>query len=431
MLGCQPRPLYLALLASALFAVATASIAQPLRLHVEPGLEATAAALIDAYGGDAELVAADADLRLSFGSPVWDDALSVAPTPESVLTRLGGSADAFAFQRVATSAAGQRALTEAGLLPATVTVRDQEGRTVVIPQPVERVYSAYGVATYLVYVLGAGDRLVAGNFLGARDPDGAAAMERIDPAFPDRNVTTPQDTTNVEFVASLASDLVLSGGSGEWAAAVEAIGIPVLGFAGESPELLRESLRIAGQALGPNAMARAEAWITYYDQVLAAVESALSGIESRPTVLFTGTNRTRVASGVMYQSTLIALAGGRSVTAHLTGGWNDIDIEQVLTWNPDTILVPPYGQTSVAAVVEDPEWQLLDAVRAASVYRVPKVVAPWDTPVPDSVLAVVWLAETLHGAQTGLDCAAETRFFYQRFYDYDLRDEEIAALCRP
>lgn len=399
-------------------------------VQVEVDLDAVFAALADAYPPGVEAVASDADLTLTRDSLDWRERHVVAVTPGALLTLVRDTPEALAFLRFAASPAAQRALVDADLLPASVTISDQDGRTIELAQPVERVFSAYGLSTYMVYALGAADRLEMGNYLGARDPDGAAAMTRIDPLFPVRSRNQPEDTTNAEFVATLDVDLVLASSNSPWTDPVEAIGVPVIGFEGETLERLRDAMRILGQALGPDAAARAEAWIAYYDSVLAAVAAATSGAETRPAVLFTGTSRTRVASGAMYQSALIEAAGGRSVTAHLRGAWNDVDVEQVATWNPDLILVAPYGQASVAAIVEDREWQLLDAVRAGAVLRFPKLVAPWDTPVPDSVLGVVWLAETLHGDLTGLSCASETAFFFDRFYDYAISAEEIAALCQ-
>ena len=400
------------------------------RVQVETDLGAVFTALSDAYPPGVEAAAEGAELVLTRGAADWRETNAVAVTPEARLTLVVDTPEATAFLRFAASPAGQRALINAGLLPSSVTISDQDGRTIELAQPVERIFSPYALATYMVYALGGADRIVVANYLGARDPDGAAAMTRIDPLFPERSRNAPEDTTNAEFVATLTPDLVLASSNSPWTDPVEAIGVSVIGFEGESTERLRDAMRILGQALGPDAAARAEAWIAYYDGVLEAVDAATSGVDQRPGVLFTGTNRTRVASGAMYQSALIEAAAGRSVTAHLTGAWNDVDVEQVATWNPDLILVAPYGQASVAAIVEDREWQLLDAVRAGDVVRVPKLVAPWDTPVPDSVLAVVWLAETLHGDLTGLSCASETSFFYERFYDYAISAEEVAALCQ-
>jgi iron complex transport system substrate-binding protein len=429
MLGCRSLARSIVVTALAGCAMGLGWAATP-RVQVAAEVETVFAALAGAYAPGVEAATDGVDLVLALGAMDVRTTNAVAVTPDALLSLVADTPEARAFMRFAASPAGQRALIDAGLLPSRVTISDQDGRTIELEQPVERIFSPYALATFMVYVVGGADRLLVGNYLGARDPEGAAAMTRIDPGFPERSRNAPEDTTNAEFVATLSPDLVLASSNAPWTDPVEALGVSVIGFEGESIERLRDAMRILGLALGPDAAARAEAWIAYYDGVLEAVARSTSGVASRPSVLFTGTERTRVASGAMYQSALIEAAGGRSVTAHLGGSWNDVDVEQVATWNPDLILVAPYGRASVAAIVEDREWQLLDAVRAGEVVRVPKLVAPWDTPVPDSVLGLVWLAQTLHGELTGLSCERETAFFYRRFYDYPISDEEVAALCQ-
>ena len=308
---------------------------------------------------------------------------------------------------------------------------DQAGRTVQVPQPVRGIASPYSLATYLVYVTGAGDRLLSAGYLGARDPEGAAAMARIDPRFEEVASAAPSDTTSVEFLATLAPDLVLASARSEWAESVATVGMPVLRFDGESPATLREAIALVGRVLGPDAAARAEAWGAYYDEVLARVAEAGGESEGRTRVLFTGTDRSQVASGAMYQTAWIEAAGGRSVSEALNGHWSEVGIEQVLLWDPELVLVPPYGRASVEAIEEDPSWALLDAVRAGRVMRVPKLVAPWDTPVPDSLLGVVWLAERLRPGAALPSCRDEAAFFYARFYDYEPSGAELEGLCGP
>jgi iron complex transport system substrate-binding protein len=417
-------------LATLLFA-ATAFAAAP-TITVDPAWQPVFEAVAAAYPGDRPLpVAAGADLELRGGEVDWRATDAVVVVPGSVLRILTDDPDARAFQRFATSPDAQSALIEAGLLPATVTVRDQGGREVTVAQPVRRLASPYSLATYLAYGVGAGDRVVAAGFLGARDPDGIAAMTRIDPRFPDLVAFAGQETTNVEAIAALDVDVVFASARSEWIASVESIGVPVVVFDGESKAQLIDAMRLAGALFGPDAASRAEAWVAYFEDVSARIARATDGIAEPPRVLFTGTSRTRVASGEMYQSYLVEAAGGVSVSSGLGGYWNDVNVEQVLQWDPAVILVPPYGQASVAAVVDDPAWRLVRAVRGHDVHRVPKLVAPWDTPVPDSVLALVWLTEVLHPGLTDLSCEAESTFFYRRFYDHDLSSEEAADLCRP
>ena len=149
-----------------------------------------------------------------------------------------------------------------------------------MPQPVERLASPYGVATYLAYGLGAGERIVVAGFLGARDPAGAAAMERIDPRFPTLASVAAEQATSVEYLATLEPDLVFAAARSEWIESVEAVGMPVVAFDGESAERLREAVRLAGALLGPDAASRAEAWVAYYDDVLARVAAATAGADS-------------------------------------------------------------------------------------------------------------------------------------------------------
>lgn len=417
------RGLVLALL----LLVASAAWAAAPRVAVEAGLEDVFAALAGGYPGGPPVADADAALRLSSGDVGLRELDAVVVMPGVRLTAT--NADAHAFLRYAAGPAGQRALIAAGLLPDRVTVVDQDGRTHTIAQPVERVVSPYALAPYLAYAVGAGDRVVAAGFLGARDPDGIAAMTRIDPRFPDLVAFGTQDTTNVEAIAALAPDVVFGSARSAWIPAVEALGVPVVVFEGESKERLEASMRLVGAIFGPDAAARAEAWIAYYDDVVGRVVTWTSVLDTLPRVLFTGTSRTRVASGQMYQSFLIEAAGGVSVSAGLGGYWNDVSVEQVLTWAPEVVLVPPYGQASVAAVLEDETWRLVPAVREGAVVRVPKLVAPWDTPVPDSVLALVWLTEVLHPGLIGLSCVDEAAFFYRRFYGYEISSEEATGLC--
>jgi iron complex transport system substrate-binding protein len=151
--------------------------------------------------------------------------------------------------------------------------------------------------------------------------------------------------------------------------------------------------------------------------------------EDRPTVLFTGTEPLRIASGDMYQTSLIEIAGGVSVSSELTGYWNDVNLEQIAAWDPDVIIVPPYGGATVEAITENPDWQILTAVQKGRVYRMPKLVAPWDTPAPDSVLGIIWLAQRLFPELETPDCAEQADYFYNTYYNYAISAEEIDTIC--
>lgn len=420
--------------------VATEPDSVPVRFTIQaaPDVQAAIIALYLALFPDElpSFVSMDADLLVA---PPVDTPFTPSPLPATFLPGLtlipqSDSEGLAAFIDFATSPEGQVVLIDAGFLPSTVTLTDQSGSTVTLPQPIRTLVSTYGPATAMVYAVDAESVLVAASYLGARDPLGAAAMTRIDPRFEDlvSDDYFSQDNFNVEEAASLAPDLILTSVRTAWLETAAELGIPAFLYEAETSELLQEAILLTGNLFGPNAAAQAEAWVAYYNWIKASLreQTASIPVEDRPRVLFTGTQPTRVASGDMYQTSMIEIAGGVSVSAELSGYWNDVNLEQIALWDPDIIIVPPYGGATVAAITEAPEWQLLSAVQAGRVYQMPKLVVPWDTPAPDSVLGIVWLSQRLFPELAPLDCAEQADYFYQTYYDYAISPEELDIICR-
>lgn len=407
-------------------------------IQSDADLQSSLTALYDAlYPGETpSFVETGGDLIATRLEPSFDGRPKVERwfLPDSVLIPEGENPDVNQFIDFALSPDGQSVLIEMGKLPGTITLTDQAGNVLEIQQPVRRVISAYGPSTAVIYSINAGDRLVAASYLGARDPQGAAAMEQIDPRFPELvgDDYFSQSEFNLEQAATLEPDLVIGGARSGWADSISQIGIQVFLMEAETPDQLKETMLLVGQLFGPHAFAQAQAWVSYYDWVIENItrETAYLTSQERIRVLFTGTEPLRVASGEMYQTDILEAAGGISVSSDLSGYWNDINLEQVAIWEPDVIIVPPYGGASVAAITDSAEWQILSAVQAENVFRMPKLVVPWDTPAPDSVLGIIWMANRLYPGLINLDCSEEATYFYNTFYNYAIPGEELAAICQ-
>jgi iron complex transport system substrate-binding protein len=412
---------------------------QPVRftIQADADLQATLTALFETkYPGETPVfVDSGADLIATMAEPVWRGRPSIERwfLHDSVLIAENDKPDVHDFVDFAISPDGQQVLINLGELPSVVTLTDQAGNKLDIEQPVRRLISAYGPSTAIVYSINAGDRLVAASYLGARDPQGAAAMERIDARFPNLigDDYFSQSEFNLEYAATLEPDLVIGGTRSGWTESVSQLGIQVFLMEAETPDQLKEAILLLGQLFGPHAFAQAQAWVTYYDWVIENIlnETELIPQDERVRVLFTGTEPLRVASGEMYQTDIIEAAGGISVSGDLSGYWNDVNLEQVAIWDPDVIIVPPYGGASVAAITDSVEWQILPAVQSGKGYRMPKLVVPWDTPAPDSVLGIIWMANQLNPGLMSLDCSEEAAYFYNAFYNYAISGDEIAAIC--
>src|SRR5690554_3843057 len=343
------------------------------------------------------------------------------------------AASAAAFLEWMTRPDGQQVAIDLGLLPSEVTVTDQIGDTVTIPQPVRRIISAYGVSTFFVYPVGGEDRLVAGTFLGIRSDEAYEAMTRIHPGFPEVESavsTLGQGESNLEEIAAMHPDLLLVSRDSDWLSAADELGIPILHFEGETPEGLKDAVALLGAALGPDAAYRAEQFAEFYDEVLGSIREQTATIEDRTTVYFSGTNPLRVASGGMYQTAMVEAAGGVSVSKDSPGaGWQDVNLEQVYNWNPEVIFVPTYGRATVEAFTDDPQWAPVQALTNGRVIQLPQLTGPLDTPAPDSLIGIIWMANQLYPGQLDLDCEALTTKYYARFYEYNIIPEEMSLLC--
>ncbi|MGC9529537.1 MAG: ABC transporter substrate-binding protein [Candidatus Bipolaricaulaceae bacterium] len=313
--------------------------------------------------------------------------------------------------------------------PATaqLSVVDQAGREVAIPGLVERVVSLYGVATLHLYALDAQDKLVLGTYVGMKPGSPSwDALREIDPSLGDRFM--PREPS-LEEVLAARPDLVV-GSAHKDRQAAEALGrfgVPVVLLSAEDVAGMKEATVLLGKVLG--AAERAAALTAYLDSRLHLIAAALAAEDQpAPRTLFVGTAPLRVASGDMYQSEMIALAGGASVTEELSGHWQDVNIEQVLLWDPDVVFIAPYGGVRPADLTSDPVWQGVTAVSSGRVFKLPRVFSPWDVPTPESALGMMWMAKRLH-PQLPLDVVGEAQAFYYQFYGFRVPEGLLAEIA--
>lgn len=306
-------------------------------------------------------------------------------------------------------------------------VVDQAGREVLVPEKPERIASAFGVATAYLYALIGGEKIVAARYLGIPDhPLSQAVMSRLDPHYQSKALGA--EITAEELVAKDV-DLVFAGlKHKDLAKLLEELKIPCVLIGPETFEAVQEATVLIGRSVGEEE--RAQKLVAFYQEVLDAVANATREIslEERPKVLVVGTSALRVASGAMYQSRMVELAGGISVTANLPGSWQNVNVEQILLWNPDVIIIVPYSPVEPQEILQDPILATVSAVQSGRVYKMPQLLFAWDTPIPESVLGILWIAELFHPGRVPLDFPELLRTFYAEFYQCTLSEHEISEL---
>lgn len=110
------------------------------------------------------------------------------------------------------------------------------------------------------------------------------------------------------------------------------------------------------------------------------------------------------------------------------GTGNEVDMEQILNWNPAAVIFAP---GSIYSTVADNEnWRTIPAIRDGRYYEVPMGPYNWMgfPPSVQRILGMQWMAKVLYPDAADYDMYETTQTYFQLFYHCDLTAEQYAAL---
>ncbi len=311
----------------------------------------------------------------------------------------------------------------ANALPETttypITLTDAAGRQVVIEDEPQSLVSGYYISTSAVIALELDTRMV-----GIEAKADKRSIYKL--SAPDL-IALPSVGTAKEFdlegCAALAPDLViLPLKLKDAAASLEALGIDALLVNPEDEAGLREMISLIASAM--NCGKRANELLSFMDKTEDDLVSRLAGVDTPKVYLAGNSDFLSTAGEGMYQSSLIAQAGGVNAAAEITDTyWVNVSYEQILAWNPDYIILASDASYTVDDVLADPNLAGVAAVTNGKVYQMPGDAEAWDSPVPSAVLGSVWLAGVLHPDKMAeADVWATANSFYETFYGFTYRE---------
>jgi iron complex transport system substrate-binding protein len=316
--------------------------------------------------------------------------------------------------------------------PVTRQITDAAGRIVSIPATVNRVADPWPANNALVLMLGGADKLVATTSQARDQPWLRRLYPRIDRVPAAFNAA---GEVNIETLIGVHPDVILMAYGGtlpHWMDAVESYHIPVVMLPNDSLEGLKTTVRMTGDVLGERESRVAAEYIRYLDGNIRKVTQITNKLapSERPRVLHTATPGILSVDG--RRSVIddwINVAGGVNA-ADVVGLGRPVTMEQVVVWNPDVIIVGTApNQQNRQAILDDPRWREIKAVRDGRVFANPSGAYLWDRHSAEAALQVLWAAKLLHAARfADLDVNRETRQFYARFFHHVLNDAELASL---
>lgn len=312
-------------------------------------------------------------------------------------------------------------------------VVDMTGRTVTVPDKIERVFAAVSTTTTILMSL-APERLV-GSYL-SRDP-------RVDRFLPPAAVALPfmevigVQGLNIEKVAAAAPQVAISlntpAASSKTRTEMDRVGVPLIEVNAERLEDYPAAFRLVGKALDLND--RADAWATWIEGALARLKAAREAIpEGERTRVYYSESpdglSTQCADAARIE--VLPLAGARNVVPCSgptgMGVVATINPETLIALNPEVIVVR--FRQAAETFRRDPRYSDVRAVRDGRILIIPDVPFNWVDRPPSHfrLLGAFWLMERLYPDRPRPDLKAETRAFMKLFLNVDLSDPDLAVM---
>lgn len=232
-----------------------------------------------------------------------------------------------------------------------VSVVDDRGTTVRLPQPARRVVSLLPSLTETVCTLGVCDRMVAVD----RWSDWPTSVQRLPKVG-------SLDDVNVEAIVALRPDLVLAAPSSRVAERLRGLGLTVAELDAQDMAGVERVLTRIGVLLGREEASR-QAWAVV--QTKLAQAQAQVPLQARGVRFYFEVSTTPFAAGeASFIGQLLARLGAVNVVPQALGPFPKLNPEYVVRADPALILL---DAQSAAGLARRPGWAGLQAVRLGRV----------------------------------------------------------------
>ena len=271
------------------------------------------------------------------------------------------------------------------------TLTDGLGRSFTIDSPADRIVSLAPSNTELLYAVGAGDQLVGRDSM-SDFPEKAAEVPDIGGGFGE---------LSIETIISANPDLILAAEltPPEQIQALENVGLTV--YALPNPiDFEGLYINLETVAILTGHQEEAALVIDGLKNRVAQVEDMVTSATKHPLVFYeldsTDPNAPWTTGPGTFIDTLITLAGGVNLGANLEGAWVQVSVEELLSRDPDVIILGDYtwGGVTPDDVASRAGWDDLSAVQNSLVFTFDDNLV--SRPGPRLVDGLEAMAELLH-----------------------------------
>ena len=328
------------------------------------------------------------------------------------------------------------------------TVVDHAGNEVEVPYDIERIAVAdiYPLPSVLSVFFDSAEKIV-GMAPASMTAAQNSLLSELYPEILNADTSFTDGTTiNVEELIKLDPDVVFYGASnpeiGEQLknAGIPGIAISVNKWDYNAIETLDNWISLISEMFPDND--KTELVSDYsnevYDEIQQRVADMTDEERARVFFLFQYSDTTIATSGQNFFGQWWADAiGAVNVAQELTtDNANQVRMEQIYGWNPDTILITNFNQATPDDLFNNTigsyDWSEIDAIKLGQVYKMPLGMYRSYTPGVDTPITLYWLAKTVYPELfEDIDVTEKTIDYYDSVFGVQLTEEQAESIFTP
>jgi len=316
--------------------------------------------------------------------------------------------------------------------PESFLFTDSVGREVELPMNIERVAISGPLAQIVVFAL-CPDKLVGIASKWDKSAEQFLATEYYQ--LPELGqLYGGKGEMNLETLLASGAQVVIDVGEPKGSIAddldalSEQTGIPFVHVT-MTTATMGDAYRKLGELL--NMPDEAEALAVYCDTAYAKITAIADSVDKVNLLYITGDQGLNVIAKDSYHAEVIDLLSNNLAVVDSPsskGTGNEVDMEQIMLWNPDVILFAP--GSIYATVGTDPLWSGITAIKTGEYYEVPMGPYNWMgfPPSVQRILGMLWMAKLLYPDAADYDLYTEVAAYFKLFYHCELSEADFDAL---
>ena len=316
----------------------------------------------------------------------------------------------------------------------TVSFTDSTGRTVTLPKNIERIAPTGPLAQIVLL------SIAPEKFIGLSSKLDDVSRPFLEPLVKDLPLVGQlyggKGEINLEEMAKLDPQVIIDVGEPkktikeDMDALQEQLGIPCVHITMTFKDAA-EAYQTLGQMLGKEEKAKelSDYLAKSYKRMMDINEKV--GDKKADMLYCVGeTGLNVIAQGSFHGELIDLMANNAAVVDNPSskGSGNEVDMEQLLLWNPEVIVFETLSAYENAQ--KDPLWASMQAIQNKRFVKAPKGPYTW-MGFPPSVqryLGMLWLQQTLYPELADYDLKAEVKDYFKLFYAVDLTDAQYEEL---